>query len=217
MLLLIILLFSCFVGSIASEEILSTTATSSTTVSNIEDSTGSSASPATITIAVSSVSSSFSSAVTTVSGSQSSESPIPSCRSTFVELPSDEVVEILTKFFPNKGDSSVHHYSVCMRKLATKSQLKKRHQQSKMKEKLKHHWLTDKDIAYSSQTRLWWLSYVEGKGMFCLLRRKHNLSNKFNKSKTFNIEPSVRYRKLTLLEHVSTQQHRNAVAAEHLQ
>ena len=40
--------------------------------------------------------------------------------------------------------------------------------------------------------------------MFCLLCRKHNLSNKFNKSKTkFNIEPSVRYRKPTLLEHVS--------------
>ena len=51
MLLLIILLFFCFVGSIASEEIPSTTAA----VSNIEDSTGSSASPATITIAVSSV------------------------------------------------------------------------------------------------------------------------------------------------------------------
>ena len=50
--------------------------------------------------------------------------------------------------------------------------------------------------------------------MLCLLCRKRNLSNKFNKSKTFNIEPSVRY---TLLEHVSTQQHRDAVAAEHLQ
>ena len=89
--------------------------------------------------------------------------------------------------------------------------------QSKMKDKFKHHWLTDKDIAYSSQTGLWWLSYVEGKGMFCLLCRKDNLSNKFNKSKTFNIEPSVRYRKPTLLEHVSTQQHHDAVAAEHLQ
>ena len=86
-----------------------------------------------------------------------------------------------------------------------------------MKDKFKHHWLTDKDIAYSSQTGLWWLSYVEGKGMFCLLCRKHNLSNKFNKSKIFNIEPSVRYRKPTLLEHVSTQPHRDAVAAEHLQ
>ena len=82
---------------------------------------------------------------------------------------------------------------------------------------LKHHWLSDKDIAYSSQPGLWLLSYVEGKGMFCLLCRKHNLSNKFNKFKTFKTEPSVRYRKPTLLEHVSTQQHRDAVAAEHLQ
>ena len=58
---------------------------------------------------------------------------------------------------------------------------------------------------------------MQGKGMFCLLCRKHNVSNKFNKSKTFKIEPSVRYRKPTLPEHVSTQQHRDAVAAEHLQ
>ena len=45
----------------------------------------------------------------------------------------------------------------------------------------------------------------------------NNLSNKFNRSKTFNIEPSVRYQKPTLPEHVSTQQHCDAVAAEHLQ
>ena len=150
MLSLIILLLFCFVGSIAGEEIPSTTATSSTTVSNIEDSTGSSASPAAITIAVSSVSSSSSSAVTTVSGSRSSESPVPSCRSTFVELRSDEVVEILTKLFPNEEESSVHYYSVCMRKAEEKAS------QSKMKDKFKHHWLTDKDIAYLSQTGLWW-------------------------------------------------------------
>ena len=116
MLLLIILLFFCFVGIIASEDIPSTTATSSTTVSNVENSTGSSASPATITIAVSSVSSSSSSAVTTVSGLRSSELPVPSCRSTLVELPSDEVVEILTKLFSNEEELSVHHYSVCVRK-----------------------------------------------------------------------------------------------------
>ena len=151
--------------------------------------------------------------MTTVSGSRSSESPVPSCRSTLVELPSDEVVEILTKLFPNEEESSVHHYRVCERKACNKVSAEEKASQSKMKDKFKHYWLTDKDIAYSSQTGLWWLSYVEGKGMFCLLCRKHNLSNKFNKSKIFNIEPSVRYRKPTLLEHVSTQQHRDAVAA----
>ena len=156
----------CVVGSIASEGIPNTTATSSTTVSNIEDSTGSSASPATITIVVSSVSSSSSSAVTTASGSRSSESPVPSCRSTFVELPSDEVVEILTILFPNEEESSVHHYSVCVRKACNKVSAGEKASQSKMKDKFKHHWFTDKDIAYSSQTGLWWLSYVEGRWIF---------------------------------------------------
>ena len=160
MLLLITLLFFCFVGTIASEEIPSTTTTSSATVSNLEDSTGSSASPATITIAVSSISNSSSSAVTTVSGSRSSESPVPSCRSTFVELPYDEIVEILTKLFPNEEESSVHHYSVCVRKACNKVSAEEKASQSKMKDKFKHHWLTDKGIAYSSQTRLWWLSYA---------------------------------------------------------
>ena len=50
---------------------------------------------------------------------------------------------------------------------------------------------------------------------FCFVG--NNSSNKFNRSKTFNIEPSVRYQKPTLLEHLSTQQHLDAVAAEHLQ
>ena len=159
--MLLLIIFFHFVGSIVSEEIPSNTSTtSSTTVLNVEDSTGSSASPATITIAVSSVSSSSSSAATTVSGSRSSESPVPSCRSTFVELPSDEVVEILTKLFPNEEESSVHHYSVCVRKACSKVSAEEKASQSKMKDKFKYHWLTDKDIAYSSQTGLWWLSYV---------------------------------------------------------
>lgn len=53
--------------------------------------------------------------------------------------------------------------------------------------------------------------------MYCLLCRKHDMSNKFNKFKTFNADPSIRYRKPTLLEHCSSQQHRDAVTTEHVQ
>ena len=53
--------------------------------------------------------------------------------------------------------------------------------------------------------------------MFCLLCRKHDAGSKFNKSKVFNLDGSVRFRKPTLIEHSNSQQHRDAISAEHLQ
>ena len=50
--------------------------------------------------------------------------------------------------------------------------------------------------------------------MFCLLCRKHNCSNSQNKSKKFNLQPSVRYKWKAVEDHANSQQHKNAVMAE---
>ena len=53
--------------------------------------------------------------------------------------------------------------------------------------------------------------------MYCLLCRKHDTINTRNKSKIWNDQPSVRPRKVAFQDHLSTEQHKNAVKAELLQ
>ena len=59
--------------------------------------------------------------------------------------------------------------------------------------------------------------YVEGQGMYCVLCQKHKVQNKQNKSKTFVEEPSWRIPKATFKDHANSQQHKDAIEAEHLQ
>ena len=50
--------------------------------------------------------------------------------------------------------------------------------------------------------------------MFCLLCRKHDATNLQNKSKKFNTEPAVRFKRKSVEEHSTSQQHKAAVSAE---
>ena len=50
--------------------------------------------------------------------------------------------------------------------------------------------------------------------MFCVLCKKHNCSNSQNKSKKFNLESSVRYKRKAVEDHANLAQHKNAVMAE---
>lgn len=52
--------------------------------------------------------------------------------------------------------------------------------------------------------------------MFCLLCRKHDATNLQNKSKKFNTEPAVRFKRKSVEEHSTSQQHKAAVSAERL-
>ena len=50
--------------------------------------------------------------------------------------------------------------------------------------------------------------------MFCLLCRKHDATNLQNKSKKFNTEHAVRFKRKSVEEHSTSQQHKDAVSAE---
>lgn len=58
------------------------------------------------------------------------------------------------------------------------------------KGRFQHQWILDKN-SFCKKTGLNWLVYVEGRGMFCLLCRKHDATNLQNKSTKFNTEPAV--------------------------
>lgn len=58
--------------------------------------------------------------------------------------------------------------------------------------------------------------FVEGQGVYCLLCRKHNIKNPRNKASVFADEPSKRFRKLALQEHLKTKCHEAAKYSESL-
>ncbi len=117
--------------------------------------------------------------------------------------------ELIESIFP---DEPVHHISICSPTCTINNA-----------GKFKHSWLRDRDLAYCSETKLWWLLFVEGKGMFCLLCKKHDTCNPQNKAAFFNKTAATRFRPATLREHVSCasdhkrQQHQDAIFKEMLQ
>ena len=81
-------------------------------------------------------------------------------------------------------------------------------------DRFQHQWIMDDDQTYSSNTGVNWLICKEGQGMFCLLCRKHDTSNNQNKSKKYNVEPAVRFKRKAVEDHANSQQHTAAITAE---
>ena len=82
------------------------------------------------------------------------------------------------------------------------------------KYRFQHQWVLDKKLSFCKKTGLNWLVYVEGRGMFCLLCRKHDVTNLQNKSKKFNTEPAVRFKRKSVEENSTSQEHKAAVSTE---
>ena len=81
-------------------------------------------------------------------------------------------------------------------------------------DRFQHQWIMDDDQTYSSNTGVNWLICKEGQGMFCLLCRKHDTSNNQNKSKKYNVEPAVIFKRKAVEDHANSQQHTAAITAE---
>ena len=50
--------------------------------------------------------------------------------------------------------------------------------------------------------------------MFCLFCRKHGTSNNQNKTKKYNLEPAVRFKRKAVEDHANSHQHAAAITAE---
>lgn len=75
--------------------------------------------------------------------------------------------------------------------------------------KFRHEWLF--------QGKNWWLCYVEGQGMYCLVCRAHDMKNPRNKQEKFSREPSVRFKIDALESHVQSRIHRDAITTHLVQ
>ncbi|XP_071122736.1 zinc finger protein 862-like [Mytilus edulis] len=120
-------------------------------------------------------------------------------------------ISSLLEMFPGKR---VHQYDLCKIKMCTNISKDEIQHQAKKAYKFQHDWLSKQKKAYCEKTSIWWGMYVEEEGIFCFLCKKHDTINPQNKSKTFNKEPSTRFRPETFNDHLKTTQHQNAITTE---
>lgn len=106
---------------------------------------------------------------TTSASASTSTAPLLSSSFCFTEISNQEATGQLVKLFPDEDQSAIHHHSVCIQKSCCRVSKGELLTQSSLKNKFKHEWLLDKEIAYSAETGIWWLIFVEGKWMYCLL------------------------------------------------
>ena len=63
----------------------------------------------------------------------------------------------------------------------------------------------------------WWLSYVEGEGMFCIACKKHNIKHPQNKHEVFTAAPGIRFKQNAITTHSKRSLHSAVLERETLQ
>ena len=107
-----------------------------------------------------------------------------------------------------KDISLIHSHDTCTKKscLNLSKQEMNRQRTGGSKDRFKHQWVFDPNVAFCQKTGYLWLLYEEGAGMFCMLCKKHNAVNLQKKSKKFNTDSSVRFKRTAIIEHGNSQQ-----------
>lgn len=101
-------------------------------------------------------------------------------------VPADEIKKFLIKSFPT--NAKVYSFYSCQAgKCVTVS--KEDQQRMKGRDRFQHQWILDTTFSYCEKTSYHWLLFQDGKGMFCIICRKHDTINPQNKSKKFNTGP----------------------------
>lgn len=81
--------------------------------------------------------------------------------------------------------------------------------ENKKPDKYKHEWMLN--------PRYWSICYMENHGFFCVLCKKHKMTNAQNKSQTFIETPSKRLKEDSLKTHMASTVHSSAIQADLLQ
>ena len=128
---------------------------------------------------------------------------------------SNEEIEIFSnfKFSAISRKNQIHIYYFCSRRKC--NQICQNDMNSMNKDnKFQHKWLFDPDIAKCTKTDTWSLVYIDGKGMFCSVCRKYDITQN-NGKPIWNTTPNVRCRTKTVTDHFSkeTSSHTEAVSA----
>lgn len=122
-------------------------------------------------------------------------------------VPPSEVIALLEEYFPEAMQNKTLHSS-CSSVCSALSNTEMSKLTEGFKTLFEHRWLSNRDISHLEATDLWWLKYIEGKGMFCLLCRIHNSSNKFNKQETLNLSASINFKQSAIKDHAISKAHK---------
>ena len=113
------------------------------------------------------------------------------------------LADIITQSCKNalgKQDIVIHNYYICQKDCDISDEDKI----TMVKHKnFQHKWLFDPTLSCCTQTHIWSLCYVEGKGMFCALCQMHDGAHPQSKDTTWNKHPNVRYRPETIRGHMN--------------
>ena len=122
-----------------------------------------------------------------------------SCRtSTSPKLQHKEAMKLLEEYFPEAfSRKTLHSYYTCSGSCTEVSKQEQQKQKGKG-DKFQHRWLFEETLTFKRETGMWWLVFIEGEEMYCLLCRIHDTKNRYNKDSKFNCEPSIRYKKSAL-------------------
>ena len=145
-----------------------------------------------------------STASSSTQGTATASQPSRPCE---VLLSAKDCKDLITQFFGT--NKVVHTYYTCPSKLCNSF----RHEEIarlKQQKKYIHTWHQEKEN--------WWLCFVEGEGMFCLLCKKHAIKTVQNKEESaFTQTASMRLKYDALKVHRDSDRHRKAVSQELLQ
>ena len=110
----------------------------------------------------------------------------------------------------------VHSYYTCNKYNCFSFTEREQKKNSALKrDRFKHQWIRDHNLAFDSCTGMWWVIYKEEsddekEGMFCFLCKKHNSAHLKNNSKVYNLKTDA------LKDYSKSAQHAAAVQAEML-
>ena len=123
----------------------------------------------------------------------------------------NEIVNQFMKVFSDIEEHQIHHHSICTER-GCKDICDADLKAAKKDNKFQHSWLFNPDVARCDKTNQWCLVYIDGKGMFCSLCRKYDITQN-NKTKTWNSVPNIRCRTKTVVDHMKkdTSMHCEAV------
>ena len=119
--------------------------------------------------------------------------------------------------FPGLDKMKIHNYYICKQRNCMDISADDSKTQKK-DNKFLHKWIFDPSLALCPHTKIWSLTYIDGKGMFCALCNMHKTKQPTNDFKTWNTEPSIRCRPATIKGHLNPpagkSMHGDAVASE---
>lgn len=132
-------------------------------------------------------------------------------RSTNVQRTSrnqSDVIPVINDCFDNTD--LLHNHQLCLGRGCVNISKNNQDVQKGVRDKFQHQWLS-REMSYCDVSGYWWLAYMEGAGMFCLLCKKHNV---FTSGINQYVTGAKRFKRQAVDDHAKSANHKQAIAIE---